>query len=70
MRLLTCAVNRGFREPQDISRIEWIGGNQGFFAIDNITFGGPPVPEPGTAACLASLAAGALLKRNRRRAPA
>jgi len=39
----------GFIEPQGISKIEWLGGNHGFFAIDNVTFGGPPVPEPGSA---------------------
>ncbi len=55
----------GFIEPQGISKIEWIGGNQGFFAIDNVTFGGPPVPEPGSAGVLALLLSFAATFRSR-----
>ncbi len=40
----------GFIEPQGISRIEWLGGNKGFFCVDNITYGGAAVPEPACAA--------------------
>ncbi|HVM60411.1 MAG TPA: hypothetical protein VMV72_06025 [Verrucomicrobiae bacterium] len=39
----------GFFNIEGISEITWAGGNQGFFAIDNVYYGGPPVidvPEP------------------------
>lgn len=59
----------GFIEPQGISKVEWLGGNQGFFAIDNITYGGPPVPEPTAGAvcavCAATALSGATARRRR-----
>jgi hypothetical protein len=46
----------GFIEPQGISKIEWLGGNKGFFCVDNITYGGAPVPEPATGAVVVAIA--------------
>jgi hypothetical protein len=58
----------GFVDPQGISKIEWLGGNTGFFAVDNITFGGQPVqtPEPAMTASLISILSLALSSRRNR----
>ena len=43
----------GIARPEGITRVEWIGNNTGFFAIDNVTYGAV-VPEPGLIAWLAA----------------
>jgi hypothetical protein len=52
----------GFIESQGISEIDWLGGNQGFFDVDNVTYGGPePVPEPSSRALIMVFFAAAIL---------
>lgn len=56
----------GFSEPAGISRIEWSGGNGGFFGVDNVTYG-TAVPEP-TSLTIVGLGMVFLLSRRRRHA--
>jgi hypothetical protein len=53
----------GFARPEGIGRVEWQGGNTGFFCVDNITFNGA-VPEPSAVLLLAG---GLALVATRRR---
>lgn len=41
-------VFAGFASDEGISRIEWLGDNQGFFGVDNITYGVAEVPVPAS----------------------
>jgi len=56
----------GFYEPAGISRIEWLGGNTGFFGVDNVTYGAA-TPEP-TSLTIAGLGIALLLSRRRKHA--
>jgi len=59
----------GFFDAGGITEIDWVGGNHGFFAIDNVSYGGPAavVPEPDVSGLiLLTFAAGivASVRRN------
>jgi hypothetical protein len=58
----------GFAFAEGVARIEFQGGNAGFFGIDNVTFGAYSVPEPG-ALPLAVVSFGALCARAARLNP-
>ncbi len=51
----------GFARSEGIARVEWQGGNTGFFSVDDITFG--VIPEPSTALLLAGGLALVALRR-------
>jgi len=56
----------GFYEPAGISRIEWAGGDTGFFGVDNVTYG-TTAPEP-TSLTIAGVGIALLLSRRRKHA--
>ncbi|MCV2350676.1 PEP-CTERM sorting domain-containing protein [Paucibacter sp. Y2R2-4] len=56
----------GVASTEGIQRVEWRGGNVGFFGLDNLSYQAQPVPEPSSAALL--LSGAALLACLRRRA--
>jgi hypothetical protein len=57
----TTPVFFGARSTTPIARIEWLGNDTGFFAVDNVTYGNA-VPEPAALLLLAPLLA---LRRRR-----
>lgn len=56
----------GFARPEGIRRIEWLGNNQGFFGVDNVTYGAANVPEPAAIGGIGAIG-GLLLSRRRAR---
>ena len=58
----------GFSSATGISRIEWLGGNSGFFAVDNVTFGDVAVaPEPASMLLFGTALLGAGVRRWRQK---
>lgn len=47
-------VFAGFRSDRWISRVTWLGNDQGFFGVDNVMYG-VAVPEPASASMLLAL---------------
>ncbi len=54
----------GYRSDAGIARIEWLGGDSGFFGADNVTYG-DAVPEPTTGLLLVAGAAAWFCRRRR-----
>jgi hypothetical protein len=62
---LDVPVFAGIARPEGIARIEWVGGNTGFFGIDNVKYGAL-VPEPTSCVTITMMGAALAVSRRRR----